>query len=209
MVSEMTGNYELLVPAVWVCALAFLVGRRWTIYRSQVPSKVFSPAHFAEYAMQIMGNARVSEVYKKSRRFACVTPDMTLGEAMRATAETRQRVFPVMGDDGRLVGAFHMAELLHALHSSPSAAEGRRVRDLAHPAEVRVRLSDPVALAHRLMTSRGVDELIVTDDRDPGLIAGILTGSDVLLAYNRRLAQVESEAGLPVPPQGSDSDAPE
>ncbi len=204
MVSEMTGNYELLVPAVWVCALAFLVGRRWSIYRSQVPSKVFSPAHFAEYAMEIMGRVRVSEVYKKTRRFACVTPDMTLGDAMRATAETRQRVFPVLGADGRLAGAFHLAELMHALHSEPSASQDRRVRDLMHSAEVRVRMSDPVAQAHRLMTSRAVDELIVTDDRDPGVVVGILAGSDVLLAYNRRLALVESEAGLPVPPEGTD-----
>lgn len=204
MVSEMTGNYELLVPAVWVCALAFLVGRRWSIYRSQVPSKVFSPAHVAEYAMAIMGDVQVSEVYEKTRRFACVTPDMTLGDAMRATAETRQRVFPVLGPDGRLAGAFHLTELLHALHSEPSAAQARRVRDVMHPAEVRVRTSDPVARAHRLMTSRGVDELIVTDDRDPGVVVGILTGSDVLLAYNRRLAPAESEAGVPAPPEEGD-----
>ncbi len=203
MVSEMTGNYELLVPAVWVCALSFLVSRRWSIYRSQVPSKVFSPAHFAEYAMVVMGRARVSEVYKKNRRFACVTPDMTLGEAMRATAETRQRIFPVVGPDGHLAGAFHIGELMHALHSDPSAAERRKVRDLMHPAELRVRSSDPVARAHRLMASRGVDELMVTEDRDPTVILGILTGADVLLAYNRRLALVEAEEGLAVRPEGS------
>jgi CIC family chloride channel protein len=56
-----------------------------------------------------------------------------------------------------------------------------------------VRLDDSVAVAHRLMTSKGVDELLVVDDADTGRLVGVLTSSDVLLAYNRRLAQVEEE----------------
>lgn len=28
MVSEMTGNYQLLLPALWVCALSYLLARR-------------------------------------------------------------------------------------------------------------------------------------------------------------------------------------
>jgi CIC family chloride channel protein len=50
MVSELTGNYELLIPSMWVCAISFMVARRWSLYKNQVPSKLDSSAHWGEYA---------------------------------------------------------------------------------------------------------------------------------------------------------------
>ena len=40
MVSEMTGNYDLLVPAMLVCIVAFMVSRRWTLYEKQLPTRL-------------------------------------------------------------------------------------------------------------------------------------------------------------------------
>lgn len=45
MVSEITGNYELLLPTMWVCGITYLLGNGWTIYRSQVRTRDCSPAH--------------------------------------------------------------------------------------------------------------------------------------------------------------------
>lgn len=42
MVSELTGNYELLIPSMWVCVFAFLMTQGRTIYRSQIPSRIAS-----------------------------------------------------------------------------------------------------------------------------------------------------------------------
>ncbi len=44
IVSELTGGYEMLLPAMWVAALAYLVsGRKYSIYREQVPSRLTRP----------------------------------------------------------------------------------------------------------------------------------------------------------------------
>jgi len=45
MVSEITGNHALLLPAMWVCGIAYWLGNGWTIYRSQVRTRECSPAH--------------------------------------------------------------------------------------------------------------------------------------------------------------------
>ncbi|MBR4317714.1 MAG: chloride channel protein [Kiritimatiellae bacterium] len=45
MVSEFTGNHNLLLPAMWVCGLSFLLTPGWTLYRSQVRDRDSSPAH--------------------------------------------------------------------------------------------------------------------------------------------------------------------
>jgi CIC family chloride channel protein len=45
MVSEMTGGYQLLLPALWGCAISFLVSDEQSIYSAQVEDRSQSPAH--------------------------------------------------------------------------------------------------------------------------------------------------------------------
>ena len=45
MVSEITGNHNLLLPTMWVCSITYWLGNGWTIYRSQVRTRDCSPAH--------------------------------------------------------------------------------------------------------------------------------------------------------------------
>lgn len=45
MVAEISGNHELLVPAMWVCGIAFWVNNGWALYRSQVHNRESSPLH--------------------------------------------------------------------------------------------------------------------------------------------------------------------
>jgi len=45
MVAEISGNHELLLPAMWVCGISFWLNNGWSLYRSQVHSRASSPAH--------------------------------------------------------------------------------------------------------------------------------------------------------------------
>ena len=45
MVAEISGNHALIVPAMWVCGIAFWLNNGWTLYRSQVHSRESSPVH--------------------------------------------------------------------------------------------------------------------------------------------------------------------
>ncbi|HQP95928.1 MAG TPA: chloride channel protein, partial [Myxococcota bacterium] len=209
MVSEMTGDYSLLVPAVWVCAITFLASRRWTIFRSQAESRLHSPAHIGQYAFEMMGKAKVGEVFKENRRFVPVEADLPLTRVLGGTGSTRQRIFPVM-DHGRLVGVFHYKRLMAALESAQEHPEVMTARSLMRPVSVSarfpgVRAGDPLSVAQRKMTGLDVEELIVVSDEMDEVI-GILTASDVLLAYNRRLADLSAERHAPniLPPLEGD-----
>ncbi len=209
MVSEMTGDYSLLVPAVWVCAITFLASRRWTIFRSQAESRIHSPAHIGQYAFEMMGKAKVGEVYKENRRFVPVEADLPLTRVLAGTGSTRQRIFPVV-ENGRLVGVFHYKRLMAALESAQEYPDAMTARSLMRPVSVSarfpgVRAGDPLTLAQRKMTGLDVEELIVVSDEMDEVI-GILTASDVLLAYNRRLADLSAERHAPeiLPPLEGD-----
>ena len=45
MVAEISGNHQLIVPAMWVCGIAFWLNNGWTLYRSQPHSRESSPVH--------------------------------------------------------------------------------------------------------------------------------------------------------------------
>ncbi|MCR5414908.1 MAG: chloride channel protein [Kiritimatiellae bacterium] len=45
LASEMSGNFKLLLPAMWVCCISFWLNGGWTLYRSQVHNREASPVH--------------------------------------------------------------------------------------------------------------------------------------------------------------------
>jgi len=45
IVAEISGNHALLLPAMWVCGLAFWLNNGWSLYRSQPHSRETSPVH--------------------------------------------------------------------------------------------------------------------------------------------------------------------
>jgi CIC family chloride channel protein len=194
MVGELTGNYELLIPSMWVCALAFLVGRRWTLYRSQVPSKIDSPAHFGEFAGEILAGTPVAEVYKATRKHIVIPAGMKIGVVFDKASQTSQRIFPVADGEGNVTGFFRLGDLTHALHQPPEIVRRMTAGDLAVSSSRMVRLKDPVRKALDAMTYQQSDELLVTEDDNPARVVGIITGADIMLYYSRRLSQIKEEA---------------
>lgn len=45
MVAEISGNHNLLLPAMWVCGISFWLNNGWSLYRSQVHCRESSPVH--------------------------------------------------------------------------------------------------------------------------------------------------------------------
>lgn len=45
MVSEISGNHQLLLPTMWVCAISFWLNNGWSLYRSQMHDHNGSPVH--------------------------------------------------------------------------------------------------------------------------------------------------------------------
>ena len=66
MVSEFTGNHNLLLPAMWVCGLSFLLTPGWTLYKSQVRDRDSSPAHRQRH-VTLAHDVAVRPTLKKKR----------------------------------------------------------------------------------------------------------------------------------------------
>jgi len=184
MVSELTGDYALLVPSMWVCAFAFLVSRDWTIYRSQLPSRGLVLPQTGAATPEALAHLRVGDVFRRERRFVQVRPTMSLREILRASESTRQRVFPVTNEDGVLEGAFRIDQMIHAVQGGKASV----ARDLLDDRVFFVRETDTIERAQLMLRNNSLEELLVVVDGADRRVAGILTMGDILLAYQRVMA---------------------
>jgi chloride channel protein, CIC family len=104
MVTELTGDYSLLVPAMWVSTLCFVLCEPWSLYEKQVPSRLDSPAHRGDFLVDVLEGITVHDVPWTQRK--ALPEGMPLRDIVHLLAENRQHYFPVIDEGGRFVGIF-------------------------------------------------------------------------------------------------------
>ena len=189
MVSELTGNYELLLPSMWVCFISYFVAKKWSIYKSQVPNMNYSQAHFGKYSPDIINVTTVGSTYKKSRKFKVVKENSSIPDILNVIDRSRQRVFPVIDEDGKLLGGFNIDDITHVLHDQDTKMES--AKDLMYTHIPKVHLEDNLDKAYKIMNDNFMDEALVIDDSPNEKVLGLITSSDIVLTYNRKLSEIK------------------
>lgn len=186
MVSEMTGSYDLLLPTMWVSTLCFLLCRRWTLYSEQVPSRVESPAHRGDFIVDILEGIKVEDVYRKGQKLILIPESMTLDEILHTLTKTHQHYFPVVDQDGRMVGIFSSDDVRAYLYDE-TIWHLAVARDIMVTNIVSVTPQDDLNTALQRFTSLNLDELPVVAPEDPGRFLGMLRRKETIDAYNKQL----------------------
>ncbi len=193
MVSELTGNYGLLVPAMWVCAIALLVSRRWSIYQNQVDTRFDSPAHYGDFVKDYLEEMYVRDIFNPDAEFQYVPESMTLREFVPIMTETDQQNFPVVDRDGRLTGIFSIADVRDILVER-DLDNLIIIKELAETPVSTVSLNENLASTLRKFTEQEVDKLPVVDDEDATKILGMIRRRDVISSYYEKISALRSEA---------------
>jgi len=193
MVSEMTGNYELLLPSLWVCSIAYLLGRRWKLYRNQVASRLDSPAHRGAILGSVLRAMRVGDVLD-GRPLHHLVETAPLHDVVQACMTSSQHCFPVLDASQRLTGIIRLAEVRQFLdeHGENSAAIAH---DLAVKPRALLSPDDDLDRALQMLMALDVEDLLVVDPSDRTRVVGILSRRDIIAAYARRRA-VPGEAAI-------------
>jgi CIC family chloride channel protein len=184
MVSEMTGNYHLLLPSLWVCSLSFLIGRRWRLYRSQVPTRLDSPAYRGAIFVDILTGLRVRDVMNGPAP-RTVSESATLRQLIPIFTASTQHYFPVVSADGRMTGILS-ANDIRALLDRVDSAEMVIAHDIMTSPAVTVSLDDDLNVVMQRFVTLDVEELPVTRTGAGEQVVGMISRHDVMSAYNRR-----------------------
>ena len=184
MVSEMTGNYHLLVPAMWVSAMTFLLLRNYSIYRKQVNFRSDSPVHRGEFFIRVLQDIRIKDVMKTD---PIVIPiDMKFSDIMRFIPTTKHNSFPVVKIDGTLYGVLRFEEIREFVFEEglENIVVAGEICD-THP-EV-ISPGDNLADAIEKIGFKNIELLPVVDDPQNGKLLGIITRRDIISVYNKEM----------------------
>jgi len=191
MVSEMTGNYHLLVPSMWVCALASIIGRRWSIYEKQVNSRIDSPAHLGDFVRDHLEDIFVRDIFNPEQKYHFIPESMTLREFIPIMTETEQQNFPVIDPEGRLSGIFSIGDVRDVLVER-DLDNLLIMGDVAEEDVACVTLDDNLAVALRKFTAKEVDKLPVVDSGDSRKLLGMIRRRDVISSYYKKIADLKN-----------------
>lgn len=191
IVSEMTGNYNLLVPTLWTCSIAFALSTRTSLYENQVGSRADAPVHSGQMALEVLRRLKVRDTMLtlEGAQRRLVDPGTPFEELVNRFSETGGGAFPIV-QDGRLQGIVTDAQLRVALADRDALAQLLVAQDLSIT-PITVTEGDTLDVAVRRMMRHHLGELVVVDARRPHEPVGLISRAQVVAAYDGEILEAE------------------
>ena len=190
IVSEMTGDYNLILPALFVCSLSFLLSDEQSLYSSQVESRSRSPAHQGSYVRDVLAGVRVDRFLGDGWAGPVLRPGDPLSSVAEHFQDPAMPVLPVVDAGGRLLGVISPEEVSVALQSS-AVGSMLLAADMARDGVSPLRPDDDLDRALELFVENDLLALpVVTEDRR---VIGMVRRSDVVSEYLKRVHAPRAE----------------
>lgn len=177
MVAQMTGNIEIIGPAMVAVAISTLIVRRFddSIYRSQLRSRADSAASQLESGLTLLPVLPVSGAAAPPR--VVLKAGTAARDALDALRAARLLGAPVTGADGTYLGTVSRDDLVETLAAHPEAKLDSGIDDTVGTVSDKAGLSEAIDA----LIAAGGQWVTVTDDRRR--VTGILTAGAVVRAY--------------------------
>jgi len=189
---EMTGSYEIALPALITAMLGVMVASN--IEPESIDTLALSRAgkSLRPPRAQIMDLIPVSAAFHGT--FEPIAADARLVEVLRIMSESTATSFPVLDEHQRLIGTISLHRLRPIL-GDPEASEVVIAADLCDRNVPTVTLETSVGQALGRMEADDVEEIPVVDRADPRRVIGLLSRADAIRAYNRALVTMRTFRG--------------
>ncbi len=189
MVTEMTGNYHLIIPSIWTAGIGYLVAQKWTIYEKQVKDRKHSKAHYYEYAKDILEEIRVKEIMHS--KFTVIYQTTPLYMIYKVLSKSKDDDLIVLDAQGKLVGIISIKSIANLLGNT-GLEHFVIAKDLANEHVLTTTLSENIhSLLHRV-GFRDINVIPVVERKEPKKVIGIVRRKDIINAYNKAKEQVAS-----------------
>jgi CIC family chloride channel protein len=186
IVSEMTGDYRLLLPALWVCTLAFLLSDERPLYSSQVMSRSLSPAHQGEFVREILAGLQVRQFLGEGSEIPTLRANDRLGTVVSSFDRETYSVLPVVDSGNALLGVVVLDEL-HVAVKAQNASSWFLAADLMRCDVRPLHPDDRLDIGMQLFAEHDLPVLPVVDGSPQNRVIGLVRRSDLSRAYLQRL----------------------
>jgi CIC family chloride channel protein len=186
MVSELTGNYELLAPLMLVGVVAMLPFRHNSIYEKQVKCRLDSPAHLGDFVVDVLEGITVADLAGQGHSPTAIPENLSLPEILLRIARAEGAYYPVVDEQGRMTGIFSVNDIRRILDEEipPGLV---RAKDIAATQVIVCEPGDSMNDALRKLSARGFEEIPVVATGDPGKVLFMLSRRSLLARYAKEL----------------------
>ncbi len=186
IVCEMTGSYGLLTPLMLVSVLHLMLAQRWTIYDTQVPGMVESPAHAGDFVVDVLERVLVKDLLDGAREPQPISENTTLRRALDIVSKAQGYYFPVVDKEERMVGIFSLSDV-RRIFQEMEVADVVIVRDFMVENVITTTPQDNLNTALQKLNEYGLHEIPVVAVEDDRRVIAMLTRNNLGAAYHKRL----------------------
>jgi CIC family chloride channel protein len=181
LVTEITRNYDMILPLMIACITAYLISRfimRGDLYTEPLLRKGIDIVE--ERRADLLDRVRVKDVMSKP---LMVSPNMQVFQVLEMICKYHHHGFPVL-DNGVLIGVIDSDTVNREM------AEGRETRNVGEVVNRNVVTIFPDQTLHEAldkMLEKKTDRLIVMERNKRRKVIGILTRTDILEVHEIKL----------------------
>ncbi len=185
LVSEMFGSYDLLVPLMFSEMITMLLLGRHSLYDQQVEDARHSPAHAAEFTIDVLKDLKVADHYARGRAAATIADTMNLKDFLEHVSATADSFCVVHDGAGDLVGIVSLSNV-RAVVAEGDFLSFMLVSDAMWPFKSLSPDDDLRAALVAFLDSR-YDHLPVVAPSEPRQVLGMLSQQQIFAAYDTEL----------------------
>ena len=185
LISELFSSYDLLVPLMFTEMIAMLLLRRFSQYEKQVENALESPAHVADFTVDILETLYVRDHYTHGRAAQPVPCDMNVRDFLHHVSATADSFFAVKDGAGDLVGIVSLSNV-RSVVAEQEFLDIVLVTDAMWPFRS-LNPNTDLRTALRMFLEFGYDHLPVVAPEEPRRVLGMLSQQQIFAAYNAEL----------------------
>lgn len=183
LIAELTGGYDLFLPLMIVSISSYitiLMFEPHSIYSMRLAQKGELLTHHKDKAVLTLLN--INSIIEKD--FTVVSPNMSLGDMVKAIAESRRNVFPVVDDKDILIGVVLLDDIRNIMFR-PELYDRFHVSKFMVSAPAKIFINMPMEQIMRTFDDTKAWNLPVVDEE--GRYIGFMSKSKIFNSYREIL----------------------
>jgi chloride channel protein, CIC family len=186
IVSEMTGDYQMILPSLWVCTIAYMLSDEQSLYSWQVESRSKSPVHQGNFLREVLDGLKVSPYILTGSQTMSLRQDEKFDRVLDRFSKDDVPMLPIVDNDGRLLGIVSLEEVNVALQT-PAARPLLLAADLMRTRVTPLLPGQDLRQALELFIENDLMALPVIASNEDRRVVGIVRRSDITSAYLHKL----------------------
>jgi CIC family chloride channel protein len=186
LIADISGGYELFVPLMITSTFAFIVVRAFTpnsVYHVQLAQRRELLTHDKD--ANVLQMLEVRELIEND--FEKLSPDATLRDLTTAISRNHRNLFPVVDDEGRMLGMVKMDDIRELIFKQEQY-DKVKIKDLMYMPEYSISPDDNMEVVANKFESSGRYNLAVIDNN--GYYYGFISRARVFTKYRKQIIDV-------------------